>query len=304
MDDRDAANMPIERHLQDSQLHQLAAETSSCDSTDHKDQMEKLKKDNKDLMLKMVNLTERMLQIEKQTETFAMKVMTDCRDRDLRIMQESLTQVKAQAAQLKMRYSTERPAEPEVSVIKSHVDSHDSKFAEIDLKMAKLDLQFQILETTNYDGTLLWKLRDYTPRKQDAVKGHILSLYSQPFYTHKYGYKMCARVYLNGDGLGKGSHLSLFFVVMCGEYDNLLPWPFQQPVTMILLNQENGQVPISQTFKPDPTNNSFQKPTSNMNTASGFPQFVSHTVLETPKYIKDDVLMIKIHVNLENLNHP
>ena len=39
-----------------------------------------------------------------------------------------------------------------------------------------------------------------------------MSLYSQPFYTGRYGYKMCGRVYLNGDGMGKGTHLSLFFL--------------------------------------------------------------------------------------------
>ena len=30
----------------------------------------------------------------------------------------------------------------------------------------------------------------------------------------------------NGDGIGKGTHLSLFFVVMHGEFDNILQWPF------------------------------------------------------------------------------
>ena len=40
-------------------------------------------------------------------------------------------------------------------------------------------------------------------RKRNADNGSALSLYSQPFYTSKYGYKMCCRVYLNGDGLGK-----------------------------------------------------------------------------------------------------
>ena len=57
-----------------------------------------------------------------------------------------------------------------------------------------------------------------------------MSLYSQPFYTGRYGYKMCGRVYLNGDGMGKGTHLSLFFVLMRGEYDALLEWPFRQKV--------------------------------------------------------------------------
>ena len=44
------------------------------------------------------------------------------------------------------------------------------------------------------------------------------------------GYKACTRIYLNGDGMGKNSHVSLFFVLMRGEFDALLPWPFQQKV--------------------------------------------------------------------------
>jgi len=41
---------------------------------------------------------------------------------------------------------------------------------------------------------------------------------------------MCARLYLNGDGMGKGTHVSLFFVIMRGAYDALLKWPFRQKV--------------------------------------------------------------------------
>ncbi|XP_019733384.1 TNF receptor-associated factor 3 isoform X2 [Hippocampus comes] len=99
-----------------------------------------------------------------------------------------------------------------------------------DIRLADMDLRFQVLETASYNGTLIWKIRDYKRRKQEAVAAKTLSLYSQPFYTGYFGYKMCARVYLNGDGMGKGTHLSLFFVVMRGEYDALLPWPFKQKV--------------------------------------------------------------------------
>lgn len=50
------------------------------------------------------------------------------------------------------------------------------------------------------------------------------------FYTSRYGYKMCLRIYLDGDGTGRGTHLSLFFVVMKGPNDALLRWPFNQKV--------------------------------------------------------------------------
>ena len=73
--------------------------------------------------------------------------------------------------------------------------------------MAEMDLRFQLLsrETASRDGTLVWKIRDYERRKRGAVNGRTLSLYSQPFYSSRFGYKMCARVYLNGDGMGKNN---------------------------------------------------------------------------------------------------
>ena len=44
------------------------------------------------------------------------------------------------------------------------------------------------------------------------------------------GYKMCIRAYLNGDGIGYKTHLSVFFVLMKGEFDPLLKWPFDYKV--------------------------------------------------------------------------
>lgn len=56
------------------------------------------------------------------------------------------------------------------------------------------------------------------------------AFHTSAFYTAKYGYKLCLRLYLNGDGTGKRTHLSLFIVIMRGEYDALLPWPFRNKV--------------------------------------------------------------------------
>ena len=92
--------------------------------------------------------------------------------------------------------------------------TYDRVVGQHDVRLSELDLRCQCLETANYDGLLIWKINDYKERKRQAVEGQVLSLYSQPFYTSRYGYKMCARVYLNGDGAGRNTHLSLFFVVM------------------------------------------------------------------------------------------
>jgi len=176
--------------------------------------------------------------------------------------------------------------------------SIDKKINLHDQWLKDLDLRLQISDTATYDGVLIWKINEYARRKRNAETGSALSLYSQPFYTSKYGYKMCCRVYLNGDGLGKGSHMSLFFSIMKGEYDSLLRWPFTQKVTLMLLDQGTGGTPGSKhlvdSFRPDPKSNSFQRPTTEMNIASGCPLFVAQNVVEDGNmYRKDDTIYIK-----------
>ncbi|XP_033095314.1 TNF receptor-associated factor 3-like [Anneissia japonica] len=169
------------------------------------------------------------------------------------------------------------------------------------VRLAEQDLRFQILETASYDGVLIWKIKDFQRRKRDADSGKTLSLYSQPFYTSRFGYKMCARVYLNGDGMGKNSHVSLFFVVMKGDYDALLPWPFRQKVTLMLLDQETARRHLSDSFRPDPASSSFKRPATDMNIASGCPLFVAQSVLQDSIYVKDDTVFFKIIVDTSDL---
>ncbi|KAK5873224.1 hypothetical protein PBY51_018287 [Eleginops maclovinus] len=188
--------------------------------------------------------------------------------------------------------------------LETQLNRHDDMLSVHDVRLADMDLRFQVLETASYNGTLIWKIRDYKRRKQEAVAAKTLSLYSQPFYTGYFGYKMCARVYLNGDGMGKGTHLSLFFVVMRGEYDALLPWPFKQKVTLMLMDQGPARKHLGDAFKPDPNSSSFRRPAAEMNIASGCPLFVSQSVLETGSYIKDDTIFIKVTVDTSDLPDP
>ncbi|KAJ8392367.1 hypothetical protein AAFF_G00074920 [Aldrovandia affinis] len=150
-------------------------------------------------------------------------------------------------------------------------------------QLQRNDERFQELESTSYNGKLIWKIRDYHKRKEAAVSGHAPLILSAPFYTGRSGYKLSARAYLNGDGPGRGTHLSLFVVLMRGDFDALLPWPFRQGVTLTVLDQSGGRSDVSDSFRPDPASSSFQRPVSEMNVASGFPRFVSHGNLEAPK---------------------
>ena len=62
--------------------------------------------------------------------------------------------------------------------------------------------------------------------------------FSEPFYTHPGGYKMCLSVYANGTGQGYGSHVSVFAHIMRGEYDDELSWPYRGTVTVSLVMED------------------------------------------------------------------
>ncbi|XP_033120216.1 TNF receptor-associated factor 3-like [Anneissia japonica] len=186
------------------------------------------------------------------------------------------------------------PAQQQISNMQKEMDIQS-------VKLSEQNLRFQILETASYDGVLMWKTSSVGMRKQQADSGKIVSLYSQPFYAGRFGYKMCARIYLNGDGMGKGTHVSMFFVVMKGDYDALLKWPFDLKVTMLLLDQNDGKLTLSDSFKPDPRSSSFKRPTGDMNIASGCPLFASHVILKNPVYVKDDTMFLKMIVDTTGL---
>ena len=130
-----------------------------------------------------------------------------------------------------------------------------------------------------------------------------ISFYSPPFYSSRHGYMMCCRLYPLGDGSGSGTHVSFFFAIMQGEHDSLLRWPFQQRVTLTLLDQSPARRHVSETFLPNTQSSSFQRPTSILNVASGCPRFVSHDQLTSTacKYINAGIVFLRVKVDLSGL---
>ena len=164
------------------------------------------------------------------------------------------------------------------------------------------DFRLSLMENSNYDGTMVWKIPQFTQRMEDARTGKYTSIFSLPFYSGRYGYKMCLRLYILGDGAGKGSHMSLFFVLMKGEFDNILQWPFTHKVTFKLINQCGGR-DVVDIFQPDPLSSSFQKPKTDMNIASGCPRFVPLNELMQNGFIVDDTIFIKVKVETTTMKH-
>ena len=182
-----------------------------------------------------------------------------------------------------------------------NVQAIQNSLTQYAIAIDEVRLRQDVLDVKTTNGLFVWKIPDIRRRYQDAVDGRTASLYSPPFYTSPHGYRVCIRTYLNGDGIGKSTHISVFFFIMRSEHDNLLPWPFKQSVRFTLVNQKNQAASITEAFAPDLHSPSFQKPEYDMNIASGFPKFAYQSVLQDENFTKDNILYIKCQVDLNGL---
>ena len=160
--------------------------------------------------------------------------------------------------------------------------------------MEEIKLRQDILDVKTTHGIFIWRIPEVARHFRDARRQQTISLYSPPFLSSPHGYRMCIRAYLNG----KEAHISLFFVLMKSEYDNILKWPFDRSISFELINQKDRSCNISRTFMPDKHNAAFQQPKSEMNIASGFPCFAPHRVLEGREgFVKGDTLFVRCKID-------
>ncbi|XP_077995740.1 TNF receptor-associated factor 4-like [Glandiceps talaboti] len=159
--------------------------------------------------------------------------------------------------------------------------------------------------TSNTDGTLLWKIKDFSANFNKSKKIDHMQLQSPCFYTSRFGYKLGATLFLNGNGSGEGTHMSLYVKMLPGEYDGLLQWPFTFPIEFKLFDQTDDskrRKHIREMFTADPSWKNFHRPSKDVHTLGyGYPTFLSHEQLKSIKYIKDDCVFIKIAVDTSRI---
>jgi hypothetical protein len=106
---------------------------------------------------------------------------------------------------------------------------------------------------------------------------------------------MQVRLDLYGDGDAHGTHVSIFFIILNGDFDPILEWPFNFPVTFCLFDQTGQNLHVIDSLYPDTTSASFQRP----HIVGGIPKFLSLQFLKRHEkyYFPDDKMYIKIEVN-------
>ncbi|XP_028829526.1 TNF receptor-associated factor 5 isoform X2 [Denticeps clupeoides] len=217
------------------------------------------------------------------------------------LSQKRLQGLRASVESLKEQVDESEALRTRLGMLEQTYQNHSQLLSLHKEQLRSNDKRFHHLESTSYNGNLIWKIPEYCQRKES---GRPVS--APPFYTSRCGYKLSARAHLGGDGPGHGSHLSLYVLLMRGDFDSLLPWPFQQLVTLSVLDQSVARNHISMSFSPDTENSSFHRPRTDTNKASGYHLFVSHANLEAPKnavYIRDDTLFIRVKVDTTGLEH-
>ena len=145
----------------------------------------------------------------------------------------------------------------------------------------------------------IMKMDDFAKLRQ--MKKH---WYSEPFLAFNEGYQVCLRVYADGFGDGKATHVSVFLHVMKGAHDNKLEqsghWPLRGIFTIEILNQLSDEDHYSRKMVFNAhTDDDSTKRVVESNTAItgwGLHQFIPHdTLLNSDSgYLKNDTLYFRI----------
>ena len=125
---------------------------------------------------------------------------------------------------------------------------------------------------------------------------------SPPFYSHLKGYKMRLQTFPNGDTTGQNTHLSLFILIMRGEFDDMLQWPFTGRVTIDMYSENLKQwTPITVVdFKDSPVDRKCDRLT---NGSWGYPQFLPHDQVAAEYMLTDGTYShVRLRVNYVELH--
>ena len=240
----------------------------------------------------MMELNNKMAALRSEIASLKAFVMNECQDVKKEMEDYINLQNKSQPGDKIAAKTTNKNDSDSVS----HRNETSNNVTNTAKGLSELDLRLQLHENTKYDGTVVWKIDNFNMRRKQALTGEVTALHSAPCYTSRYGYKFCARLYLNGDGAGRNTHASLFIVLMRSEYDNVIEWPFNKMVTMTLINQRSQKMNVMQKMMPNKDSPGFQKPKKNVNIAVGCPMFVRIDRLMKEGFVMNNSLYLTMEV--------
>lgn len=139
-----------------------------------------------------------------------------------------------------------------------------------------------------------WKIRSIATRTREAESSNS-PIYSAPFCTKDNNYCMCLELFLNGDGRGRDTHMSLYLVMLDPDEEcDELTWPFQKVITFQLINHVNVLDSIVVSF----VSKLWSPSHSDKKRRDGLPRFARHDLLHYDHFTRNDEIIIKCMIDL------
>ena len=127
------------------------------------------------------------------------------------------------------------------------------------------------------------------------------AIFPHPFYTGQGGYKLTLKVYPNGVGSWKRTHVSVYIHLVKGEHDDNLSFPISGIFTVQLLNwkQNNNHHEKSIVFDESKPVESRQRVNNGERAKGrGYGGYLSHAELESNdvdrEYLYEDKMCFRI----------
>uniref|UniRef100_T1DF65 TRAF-2 n=1 Tax=Dendrocoelum lacteum TaxID=27895 RepID=T1DF65_9PLAT len=183
----------------------------------------------------------------------------------------------------------------EIEDLKTKLKQFQSMYEKLENErnLAKCSLS----ETKERYGEYTWKVENIMEKVNDAKKGVNTQILSESFYSSNPGYRMCLKIYPNGDGSAFGNYLSVYFVLMKGKYDDQIQWPFNSIISIRLVNIARRGEDRVLNMRPNINDQCYGRPKEEHNLAAGQPKFVSHLQLvNEDDFIKDGAIILRVNV--------
>lgn len=162
-------------------------------------------------------------------------------------------------------------------------------------KLNKKQVNKAVPKVMQMKTRFIWKIDNFSEMLRKAKREEKFKIKSQPFYSHSCGYKLQLSLYPNGHGSGTNSHLSVYYNVLKGEYDALLPWPVKITMKITLIDQHPGEI-LKDNVESYISLTVSERPKSSNWNSRGSHQFLSQEKLMTRCYLEHDTMFLRVDV--------
>ena len=194
------------------------------------------------------------------------------------------TESKLHETEIKLSYTKD---------LKKELKALQDEFKE---KSMKEKIVMMKTESTDYPSMFIWKIENCSERIRVAKEEKNRPVDSAPFYTENYGYRLKVKLCPNGFE-DSNIHISILIIIMRGEYDAILPWPFKRKVKLTLIDQrENSDKRENIVLERLPGHNPTAYGRPQMQENLGFRKVLRLDKFPTAPYVADDTLFLQVEL--------